>query len=484
MRIDGFKNLVDVELYFGPFTCIAGANSVGKSNLFDAIRFLSELTEKTLIDAAKSVRSEGQKNSDIRDIFHRVGNKYSDKISIEVEMITPKFAVDDLGQKAESTITSLKYTLILKYKKSGGDEIIQIEKEVLEPINQSVAKQNLFFDKSPEWTNSIIEGRRSTSSPFISTKEKGGQLFVFIHQDRQKGRALEKIASTLPRTVLSTVTAEYPTACVARQEMISWMLLQLSPDALRKSDDFDKKKNAQIQANGANLPATLYRLKMENPKQDIYQQLANRLSQLIEGVNEIKVDKDSKRELLTLMLTYKGGEKFPARSLSDGTLRFLALAVLELDKNNNGVICLEEPENGIHPQKIENMIQLLKEIATDTQFEVESENPLRQVIINTHSPIVVQSVPEESLLVAELKEGFDETFQQKFSKTTFSPLNETWRTKIPNTNIPSVSIGKLLNYLNPVNYEDIENAKTEIEPKAKHKRVIDRSDVRQQKTNL
>ena len=46
-KVDGFKSLVDIDIRFGPLTCIAGANSVGKSNLFDAIRFLSDLTEKT-----------------------------------------------------------------------------------------------------------------------------------------------------------------------------------------------------------------------------------------------------------------------------------------------------------------------------------------------------------------------------------------------------------------------------------------------------
>lgn len=37
LSVNGFKNLIDVDLYFGHFTCIAGANGVGKSNLFDAI---------------------------------------------------------------------------------------------------------------------------------------------------------------------------------------------------------------------------------------------------------------------------------------------------------------------------------------------------------------------------------------------------------------------------------------------------------------
>ena len=35
LKVSGFKNLVDVDIRFGPFTCIAGPNAVGKSNLFE-----------------------------------------------------------------------------------------------------------------------------------------------------------------------------------------------------------------------------------------------------------------------------------------------------------------------------------------------------------------------------------------------------------------------------------------------------------------
>ena len=58
LKVDGFKNLVGADVRFGPFTCIAGANGVGKSNLFDAICFLSALSEKTLMEAALSVRDK------------------------------------------------------------------------------------------------------------------------------------------------------------------------------------------------------------------------------------------------------------------------------------------------------------------------------------------------------------------------------------------------------------------------------------------
>src|SRR5271165_5905191 len=100
LKVSGFKNLVDVDIRFGPFTCIAGANGVGKSNLFDAIHFLSLLADRPLVDAARAVRDEGGQTSDIRNLFHRVGDHYDNEISFEIEMIVPPSAFDDLGQEA------------------------------------------------------------------------------------------------------------------------------------------------------------------------------------------------------------------------------------------------------------------------------------------------------------------------------------------------------------------------------------------------
>ena len=69
IKINGFKSLLDTELYLGPFTCIAGANAAGKSNFFDALMFFAHLADKTILEAAKSIRSEEQKHSNIKDIF-------------------------------------------------------------------------------------------------------------------------------------------------------------------------------------------------------------------------------------------------------------------------------------------------------------------------------------------------------------------------------------------------------------------------------
>jgi predicted ATPase len=105
LKVRGFKNLVDVDVQFGPFTSIAGANGVGKSNLLDAIAFLSALADKPLLDAALSIRDDGGRTGDVRSLFHRVGDEYAPQMSFEAEMLVPRQGVDDLGQPAEATIT-------------------------------------------------------------------------------------------------------------------------------------------------------------------------------------------------------------------------------------------------------------------------------------------------------------------------------------------------------------------------------------------
>ena len=55
MMLPGFTNLLDVDVRFGPFTCILGLNGFGKSNLFEAIHFFSLLADRLPMDAAVSM---------------------------------------------------------------------------------------------------------------------------------------------------------------------------------------------------------------------------------------------------------------------------------------------------------------------------------------------------------------------------------------------------------------------------------------------
>lgn len=451
LKVNGFKNLVDVEVRFGPFTCIAGPNGAGKSNLFDAITFLSALADRPLLDAALSVRSLAGPVGDVRRLFHHAGNTYVDEMSFEADMIVPRSAIDDLGQTASATITLLRYRLVLGYRPDStrGRGALEIQREELEHINRREAPRHIAFSHSLSWRASVLSGRRT--GKFISTESRDGVVYVEVHQDKGTGgRNRLLAASQLPRTVISTANAaETPTALVARREMQSWRLLQPEPTALRAPDAFSAPN--RIGANGAHLPAALWRLKgrhgadrSEEP--DVWARVANRLAELTEGVRRVLVDRDERRELLTVLVTDHQGTEHEARALSDGTLRFLALAVLAEDPEAQGLICLEEPENGIHPPRISAILRLLEELAVDTRQPVGPDNPLRQVIVNTHSPGVVSQVAAESLMLVT-SELIPSRRNGPIWAARFTWLDRTWRDDGKSGS--GVSKGELLSYLNP-----------------------------------
>lgn len=470
LKVSNFKNLVEVDLALGPFTCVVGPNGVGKSNLFDAIRFLSALANGTLMEAAAAVRDQDSRIPPVRDLFHRVGDHYADRITFEAEMIVPRRATDDLGQEAEASITFLRYSLELAYRETDDSLVrgtLAIVKEELVPIAQRDASRHLLFSHSAKnWRKFAVCGRRYV--PFISTAGEGGNKVIKLHQDGgSSGRPLPRSADNLPRTVLSIANAaESPTVLAARREMESWQMLQLEPSALRRPDEFVSP--AHLGADGRYLAATLYRLGRHDGQQvkgSVYSQIANRLAELIDDVHDIDIERDEKRELLTLYVKNEEGTPHPARALSDGTLRFLALAILEIDPQMQGVLCLEEPENGIHPARIPAILQLLRDIAVDTQEPIGEDNPLRQVIVNTHSPAVFQQVPDESVVFVKAREDLDEE-RRRYKKAHFLCLSNTWRAKVSE----DAARGDLLPYLNPVLPKN---------SRPKQKRVIDREDMQQ-----
>jgi predicted ATPase len=472
LKVSGFKNLVDVDVYFGPFTCIAGANGVGKSNLFDAIRFLSLLADHTLVDAALKIRGESGQMSDIRSLFHRVGDTFDEEMSFEAEMIISAEGTDDLGQHVETSTTFLRYTVKLAYRPDpGGSTLMALEmmEETLVSIDPDEAQQHLPFPHSQTWRESAIRGSART---LISTEGEGTNQDITFYDDVTGQIRSRREATYLPRTFLSVVTSLLsPTAFLVRQEMRSWRLLQLEPSALRQPDEFTAQTH--LASDGAHLPATLYRLATKSPSLNghskeeitgqIYGQLRNRLTNLIDDVRDISVDRDDKRELLTLLAKERDGTTHTARALSDGTLRFLALAVIELDPEAQGVFCLEEPENGIHPKRIPAMLKLLQGIALNVNYPVDMDNPLRQIIVNTHSPTLVQQIPDDdSLIVAVLRERVSDG--KRYNHVQFLPLAGGWREKV-SENQKVISRGNLMVYLNPVDYD------------SPSPRIIDRDDL-------
>jgi predicted ATPase len=471
LKISGFKNLKDVDVQFGPFTCIAGLNGVGKSNLFDAIHFLSLLSNRSLMEAAAFVRDDAGRSDSVQNLFSYSALGQTELIRLEAEMIIPKTALDDLNQQANATTTFVKYELHLRWAGDSSDGLgpIRIEREVLQHLLSKEHNKHLSFphDKK-KWRDEVVKmGRRTV--PYISTSQSNDGVVINRHQDGgSKGKPQPIFAHSLPRTILSRANAdESPTALCARREMESWRMLQLEPSSLRQPDSFNSP--TCLSPNGGHLPATISRI-IEDSSEDNgveIQQITNRLRELVPDVRRMRIEKNERLERLTLYVKLADGSEHAARSLSDGTLRFLALVVLEADPTFTGVLCFEEPENGIHPQRISTIIELLQDIATDPDEVADITNPLRQVIINTHSPEVVKIIPDSSLLIARsVVISVKNTYE---TQVRFGFLSDTWRSSGLDQTRDILNIANVSVYLAPPQSDEDSDAR----------RVIDRPDAQE-----
>jgi predicted ATPase len=415
LEVHGFKNLLDVDIDFGPFTCIAGANGMGKSNIFDAIEFLSYLASDPLVEASQRVRgSSGTRGGDPRDLFWDGYRDHQHRIRLAAEMIVPAQVEDDLGAPAEASTTFLRYEVTLGFEppvREGSIGRLSLLGEELRHINRGEAARHLRFPHSVKnFRSAIVRGERRGAA-FLSTEHRETGTVINVHGDGgSRGKPQPRPAARAGRTVLSTVTTnDYPTILAARREMQSWRRLALEPSALRAPDGFTDPRS--LSSDGRHVAASLYRIANEAGGEDqkadpdaVYARVAGRLSDLVGvGVEGVVVELDQVREVFTLFLQERGDLRLPARALSEGTLRFLALCVLLEDPSFTGLICMEEPENGIHPANLPAMLELVRDLAVDPMEAPGDSNPFRQVIVNTHSPWVVQLCDPSDLLLADAK---------------------------------------------------------------------------------
>lgn len=454
LEVKGFKNLLDVSADFGPFTCIMGANAVGKSNIFDVVELLSHLADEPFFEASRRIRS-GAGRGDPRDLFW---DGYSDEpreLELAAEMIVPRVVEDDLGSEAKASTTFLRYEISLGFEAPEGRGSIGrlvLQNETLKHITKGEAAARLPFRHSAkQFRSRVVVGERRGGA-FLSTEHTENGTIINVHGDGgSRGRPQPRAAGRGGRTVLSTVsTNDYPTILAARREMQGWRRLALEPSALREPDDFSGSRS--LDPSGGNLAATLFRM-AQSPDAEgvvepeaVYARVAGRLADLTGvGVESLEVELDEGRELFTLFLEERGHVRLPARALSEGTLRFLALCVLLEDPRATGLICMEEPENGIHPENLTSMVSLVRELAVDAGREPGGDNPFRQVIVNTHSPGVMQLSGKENLLLAETT-----SVRTDGGRTAralcLAPYRGTWRA---GTSPRSFALADVVPYLTP-----------------------------------
>ena len=372
---------------FTPLTVVAGVNASGKSNLFDALQLLSRLAETDLKTAFNSSGQRGNPS----ELFTQYGEDwYASEMDFTVEMLVNRKVKDNWGDEAELNNTRLRYRLIIAKKPNelGIDDLV-VKHEHLEKIkyeNDQWVKTTLPKEAKPLWKTIRAGG---SPKPFIQTIEQNKITTIKIRQDgRQGGKATP--ANTVAQTVLGGINSvDFPHVFAVQEEMRSWKFLQLNPEDLREPTPQDVGLRDTITPSGRNIAAALYRIKHVDDYN--LKEISRKLNKFLPNFTEVNVYDDKANRQFIIKVKGEDGREFSSRVLSEGTLRVLALCILEYDDKHTSLLCFEEPENGIHPFRIQAMAHLLKDLSVDF---MDTDMPLRQVIVNTHSPVLVGQLIE------------------------------------------------------------------------------------------
>lgn len=201
---------------------------------------------------------------------------------------------------------------------------------------------------------------------------------------------------------------------------------------LRRGCDIDD--NLYLKSDGRNLSAVLYLLKEDNPK--IYKRIEKTIQSIAPYISKFILLpqrlKEKKKEI-ELRWVDKGDPEssFSAYQLSDGTLRFIALATLLMQPEPPSVIIIDEPELGLHPFAIGKLAGM-----------IQSASSKAQIIVATQSPGLISHFTPEDVIVIDKSEAENQTVFNRLDSESLNvwlqdySLGDLWERNIINAAQP------------------------------------------------
>ena len=348
LRLVNFKNFADETLNVGPFTVIIGANASGKSNIRDAFRFLHGI-------------GRGYTIAEI------LGGKYGPGGQREWEGI--RGAPSEVGRlDTEFSIATSTFSIEVEAKQESQEKLLY---------------------SIDVWFDAFGPNGFSVSSESLSTESE--HVFA-IHQ------AESEYVENLMRVQLGTRTGS-PVSLSKFQPALSQLLLrfkaafegyvsdpgflpvcqkmrflELSPERMREPSF---PGTTMLGDGGENLPSVLEAI-CADPQGG-----RNLMSWLQELTPMDVKDFDFPRDpsgRVHLQIVERNGRKVSAYSASDGTLRFLGILAALLGPNEGGLYFFEEIDNGMHPNRLWLLLDLIEQQTAEGNI---------QVVTTTHSPALL-----------------------------------------------------------------------------------------------
>ncbi len=350
IEIDGFKSFQDFSLDLRPFTVVIGTNAGGKSNLVEALLFLSRLSRLPRSNAYEAVEEVRGRTA---MLFRQRGDgSRVERIRLAVEMLLdhrPSYVSALPGDRAR-----MRYEVVLG-----------------------------------------LEGRRFTvlKQSVTEVEPAGDRWFDLVRASPRWRAALEPVADPGDSEESTVVRAANP--------LDSLRFLDLHDRSLREPSDTEGP--GLLDAAGGGLAGYLRAIGQDLDADGVsgaavLAAVRADLGMIVRDIVGFRVVEDERRHESWIEFTARDQPPFPADVASDGTLRALALlASLHDPRPWAGPLVVEEPENGLFPERLRDLLTVSRAATSDPAHDGPGD-PLRQVLLTSHSPLVLDVVPAEEIV--------------------------------------------------------------------------------------
>ena len=392
IKVQGYKSLVDLELNLKPLSVLVGPNASGKSNFLDALQLLSRMATCQTLEESFDPPYRGHPlesftfgEQGIKSLLEQ--EKVSFSIEVDVQLSTA--VIESVNQR------------IKKIRETAEKDTQSVDNPVSRrslPVREKNLRYRIEIEMLPKLgilrvADEYLAALSADGKPKQNRKPFLERIKNRLHL-RMEGQAHPLYYERyLDYSILSRshYPPHYPHLTAMQQELANWLTFYLEPREQMRLPNPVKAVH-DIGLMGEDLAAFLNTLQARNERQ--FESVEKSLHTMIPSITGIDV---SVNELGEVELDLSEGEKrISARVLSEGTLRILGLLALVGAEEPPALIGFEEPENGIHPRRIRRIARFLETrmILGDTQF-----------IVTTHSSLLPDLIPLESLYVCRKVKG-------------------------------------------------------------------------------
>lgn len=412
IRIQGFKSLEDV--IFEPetgFSCLVGANGAGKSNFCDALLFFKRIILNGVEDTLNNFINKdliNHKNTDVSLDFI---------IESAGEVVAEYYLVVDLANNIIKEEIIKRSGIFLYEKKGDKSKKLDINK-----FEESANEFSLRFNILKKMTKEIENYDLNKNQIFLN-KLNYLDNHVFISTWKGVPESLIEANNGQKLSGDKAALSSYFEGLGLFELFSRLNVFRINPLAPKSPTKIFNKSNLLIY--GENLATILAELKKNENK---WQTLHEWLSLIVPSISEVQVNQGEFDE--SLSLHFKENEHLlPAICISDGTIYTIAILTAVLwNQDKNALIVIEEPERGIHPQALSELINFMRE-ATQEKLNI---------IVTTHSETFVRNCKLEELWLVDKSEGRTQLKSAKKENPhlTETSLDEAWLMNLFNGGLP------------------------------------------------